>query len=317
MENAKTQTDVFAREVHDGLSDSPKYLPTRFIYDERGSQLFEQIMELPEYYLTRTEYQILEKARHDLVQHLAQEEFNLVELGAGNGLKTSLLLELFIEKKLNFRYTPIDISADILRQLADTLEKQFPGLEVVPLHMDYFQALQSLKSGHRKNLVLFLGSNIGNMSPEKSVDFLRRLNDHLSPGDWLLTGFDMVKDYDLLNKAYGDSHGITAAFNLNLLHRINRELGGHFDVSQFRFYSFFNPRSSAIESFLVSLKKQSVWIEKTGTEYHFEAWESIHTEYSFKYTRKLIRQLAENAGFRIIKNYIAPKNFFTDSLWEK
>jgi len=307
----------FLEAVVSGLNAEKRSLPTRFIYDDAGSRLFEKIMALPEYYLSRTEYQILKNQGNNISSVAINRPINLVELGAGNGIKTALLLEHFIQQNINIIYTPIDISQAALDSLIHHIQPVFPDLKIHPMCSDYFQAMEILKQQEsRTRFVLFLGSNIGNMNMDHAHLFFNTLHSRLLPGDFVLVGFDMIKDYKMLNRAYYDSQGVTAAFNLNLLTRINKELGGHFNVDLFRFYSYYNPLISAIESFIVSLENQDISIDAASTIFHFNQWEAIHTEYSFKYSLRSIELLAEDCGFSVSRHFQDENVWFTDSLWK-
>nr|HQV31966.1 L-histidine N(alpha)-methyltransferase [Calditrichia bacterium] len=295
-------SQAFGLEVLHGLSEHPKRLSSKFFYDDEGSRIFQQIMGLEEYYPTRCEYEILENNRGDIGEHLRGEAFNLVELGAGDGLKTNLLISRFLEKGMQFAYVPIDISAGAMNDLSESLIKKFPNLTMAGIVAEYFEALKWLSSiTDKPSLILFLGSNLGNFSSSQARTFLRSLWNTLKEGDLVLIGFDLKKNIDVMLEAYNDRKGVTAAFNLNLLRRINRELGGNFSLDTFRFFATYNVFSGAIESYLVSKEEQDVYIEAVGQSFHFKAWEPIHTEYSYKYLISDIERLAAKTGFIIEK----------------
>lgn len=309
--------DQFAADVLSGLSAKEKYLPCKYIYDERGSRLFQEIMSLPEYYLTRCEIEILEKYKRTLSRLLRSERFNLIDLGAGDGLKTKILLRQFLKDGLDFHYVPIDISEQALLCMSGELEREFPDLSVRGLVTEYFNGICYLAEyKDYRNFVLFLGSNIGNFTPEESNNFLTHLKDCLNENDLVLIGFDLKKEREVMIRAYNDSRGITAEFNLNLLRRINLELGGNFDLNSFRYYSTYDARLGAITSYLISSKKQRVFITAHNREFSFKKWEPIHTESSYKYSTEDISRLAEGAGFGIIENYYDDQRGFADSLWQ-
>lgn len=311
-----TARNGFALDVLIGLTDSPKRLSSKYFYDAQGSRLFQQIMELPEYYLTQCEFEILERRRRDLAAYFDGRRFNLIELGPGDARKTRLLLEQFMDLDLNFRYVPIDISESAMQELLDTLNREYPRLQITGLVSDYLQAVNWIRQfDSSSNLVLFLGSNIGNFNAQASRVFLRSLWSALNHDDMLLIGFDLKKDMDLLLKAYNDSRGVTSEFNYNLLRRINRELGGNFDLGKFRHFGTYNVFSGAMESYLVSLDRQSVFVREIGQSFEFEPWEPIHTEYSYKYLESDISKLAAETGFRIEAQYYDSNAYFTDSLW--
>jgi len=310
------ERDAFALDVLVGLSSTPKSISSKYFYDARGSELFRQICLLPEYYLTERELEIIEQQRASIVASAGRDPINLVELGAGFSQKSILLLEQFLQAGSILQYVPIDISESAMSALVNSLEEVFPRLEVNGLVADYFNGLKWLnRRSRRKNLVLFLGSSIGNFTHKGACFFLRTVWNCLNHQDALLIGFDMKKDIDLLLRAYNDSEGITREFNLNLLHRINRELGGNFAVSGFRHFGTYNVFSGAMESYLVSQERQTVFIEAIGRSFTFEAWEPLHTEYSYKYLPSNIEQLAQEAGFEVLRHIYDSKRHFADSLW--
>lgn len=291
-------------------------MPCKYLYDEEGSRLFKEIMELEEYYPTRCETEIIERHKGDIAAALGSQDFNLVELGAGDGAKTKILLKHFLETGLSFRYAPIDISESALLGLKDDLKKEFPGLIVQGLATEYFEGLRWLaQSMRRANLVLFLRSNIGNFAPQESRKFLSSLWNAANDGDLLLIGFDLKKDLGTILLAYNDPLGVTARFNINILRRINDELGGTFDLANFEYYSTYNPRSGAIESFLISRKKQSVYIDLCGRAFSFAGWEPIHTESSYKFDRGEFSRLAPESGFEAASSFCDSRRYFVDALW--
>jgi L-histidine N-alpha-methyltransferase len=309
--------EAFALDVLIGLSQTPKSLPSKYFYDAKGSKLFQQITELPEYYLTKCEFEIFQDKKGEIADLIGENQFNLVELGAGDGRKTKILLEHFMEVGLDFRYVPIDICEAAVEGLIGGLDKHSPQLPIEGLVADYCDGLKWLcnMNGHR-NVVLFLGSSIGNFSYSEAREFLYGLWNALEDGDYLLIGFDLKKDIQLLERAYNDSQDVTARFNLNLLHRINRELGGNFDADQFQHYSSYNALSGAMESYLISRQEQVVDIEALNQSFSFEAWEPVHTEYSYKYLESDIASLAEETGFSIVAQLMDSKGYFVDSLWQ-
>ena len=307
---------AFAVDVLIGLSGSPKRLQSKYFYDDKGSRLFQEIMGLSEYYLTDCEFEILETYKSDITAMLAAGEHNIVELGAGDGLKTSVLIEELQKTDVNFRFVPIDISEGAMDTLIDSVSEKFPSIRTEGIVAEYFDGLKWLSNfADQKNIVLFLGSNLGNFPRAQAKIFLRSLWNALNNGDYVLIGFDLKKDIDLMLRAYNDSQGVTAEFNLNLLDRINRELGGDFNREKFRFYASYNVFSGAIESYLVSLEEQSVFIEEIGQSFSFDAWEPIHTEYSYKFLESDIESLAAKTGYVIHKRFYDSRKFFTDSLW--
>ncbi|MDH3710463.1 MAG: L-histidine N(alpha)-methyltransferase [Cyclobacteriaceae bacterium] len=308
----------FARDVLQGLSEKPKYLSSKYFYDQKGDALFQGIMALDEYYLTRTEYEIFESHKQQILDRLQvnHKPFDLIEFGAGNGLKTKVLLKHFKSQKVDFTYKPIDISQNVLDQLESDLKENLPELSIQTLQGEYFEMLSKLpKNAERKKVVLFLGSNIGNFIKPVALDFLKRLAEILTRGDHLLLGVDLKKDPKVIASAYNDSKGVTAAFNLNLLERINRELGGNFDLSTFVHRPTYNPSNGEARSFLVSNCRQTVTIEKLDASFHFEPWETIAMELSQKYDLATLEQLADHTGFRIIEHFFDRNSYFTDTLF--
>lgn len=316
LDQVESLDRAFASDVLVGLSQTPKRLSSRYFYDERGSRLFQKIMSLPEYYLTACEFDILKSQTDEFSSLLGEESFNLVELGAGDGRKTSILLEHFLTKNFTFQYIPIDISEAAMQTLSSHLNNNFPELTSKGIVAEYFDGLKWLNHlSSQRNMVLFLGSNLGNFDKAHARAFLHNLWNALDDGDFAVIGFDLKKDIDLMLKAYNDSEGVTAEFNLNLLHRINRELGGNFDLNKFQFHSSYDVFTGAMESYLVSKEKQIVFIKEISQSFSFEAWEPIHTEYSYKYLESDIRSLAAETGFQIQKQLYDSKKYFVDSIW--
>jgi len=311
------ERDAFALDVLVGLSSMPKSISSKYFYDARGSELFREICLLPEYYLTERELEILERQSAKILGAIGSGPINLVELGAGFSQKTIALLDELIKAGIAFQYVPIDISESAMTGLVKSLGELFPQLEVNGLVTDYFNGLKWLNRRYRqKNLVLFLGSSIGNFTYKNACFFLRNLWNCINHEDVALIGFDMKKDIDLLLRAYNDAEGLTREFNLNLLQRINCELGGHFDLSKFRYFGTYNVSSGAMESYLVSQEKQTVSIDAIGRSFPFEPWEPLHTEYSYKYLASDIEQLATSTGFKVRCHLHDSRHFFVDSLWE-
>ena len=295
--------NTFLRQhVREGLSRPFKTLSSMYFYDDEGSRLFQQIMALPEYYPTRTEFGLLTQHRAAISRALRPqdpaESFFLLELGAGDGLKTKILLRELLETGADFTYVPVDISAAALDGLADSLRAELPELRVEPVVADYADALRLMAGRPGRKAVLFLGSNIGNFLPDDRHRFLLNLAQPLTPDDRLLIGFDLQKDPRQIRAAYDDSQGVTAEFNFNLLRRLNRELGADFDLAHWQHYTDYDPLDGAVRSFLVSTRAQTVRFEGLNWSVDFRAWEMIHTENSYKFTRAGIGQLAEAAACR-------------------
>jgi dimethylhistidine N-methyltransferase len=316
LDQVESLDQAFASDVLVGLSQLPKSLSSRYFYDERGSRLFQKIMDQPEYYLTACEFDILKSQTDAFSSFMEGESFNLVELGAGDGRKTSILLEHFLKTDLDFQYIPIDISEASMQTLTGLLNKKFPELPSNGIVAEYFDGLKWLNyMNSQRNMVLFLGSNLGNFDKAHSRAFLHNLWNALNDGDFAVIGFDLKKDIDIMLKAYNDAEGVTAEFNLNLLRRINRELGGDFDINKFQFHSSYDVFTGAMESYLVSKEKQTVFIKEISQSFSFEAWEPIHTEYSYKYLESDIQELAAETGFVIEQQLYDSKKYFVDSIW--
>lgn len=311
--------DQFAQDVLKGLTATPKHLSSKYFYDEKGDALFQQIMELEEYYLTRTEYSILDNNKQELLDAIngSSTPFELIEFGAGDGLKTKILLRHFLNEGADFKYLPIDISQNALDKLSDDLAGELPGLTVNGLQGEYFEALKSLSEVDKtKKLVLFLGSNIGNFTNEQAASFLNQLATSLNTGDMLLIGIDLKKDPDTILDAYNDKQGVTRDFNLNLLHRINNELGGEFELDNFMHYPIYEPQTGEAKSFLLSKKEQNVNIHALNLSVHFEAWEAVHMEISKKYSSSEVQGLMRSAGFEVKTSFYDEKSYFVNVLCE-
>lgn len=306
----------FALDVLHGLSEKPKRLSSRWIYDDEGSRLFSAICDLDEYYPTRCEAEILKSHTPSILSGAGVDSLDIVDLGAGDGRKSNIILEAALKQLKDVRYVPIDISEAAMAGLVNATQAKFGKLAVRGIVGEYFDSLNWLsRDTKRRNLVLFLGSNIGNFSMVQARVFLRQLWEALNPDDRVLIGFDLKKDIDLLLDAYNDSKGVTAAFNLNLLARINNELGGEFDIGNFRHFATYDVYSGAMESYIVSMEKQTVAVRGLRTSFEFDAWEPIHTEYSYKYLQSDIEGLAAATGFEIVSQFHDSKRWFTDSLW--
>lgn len=308
----------FAYDVLVGLSERPKRIASKYFYDDEGSRHFQRIMSLPQYYPTSCETEILERNAERIVAPLLDDgPFNLVDLGAGDGKKTMILLEALRRMGADFTFVPIDISEGAMKQLVATISQRMPDISVEGLVSEYADGVHHLARTYcdRRNLVLFLGSNIGNFNAVQARAFLRRLWSSLREDDYALIGFDLKKDIEVLLAAYNDPQGVTAAFNLNLLERMNRELGADFDVNHFRHFGTYNVFSGAMESYLVSLEPQVVHIDALEMAFAFDAWEPVHTEYSYKYLRSDVERLAAGTGFEIVEQFEDARGWFQDALW--
>ena len=318
MEQVATLTE-FAKDILEGLSASHKYLSSKYFYDTKGSRIFQDIMQMPEYYLTDCELEILKTRKQEIFEAFAEQDaqYNLIELGAGDGLKTKVLLTYLHDHNAIFEYTPIDISEEAVKNLMKDLEQKIPGIRINGKVGDYFRLMEEIcQYNHTKKIILFLGSNIGNFNKSQSLSFLNKLNSEMQSGDLLFIGFDLKKDPDIILKAYNDPHGYTAAFNLNLLQRINDELNADFNLNNFRHIEVYEPKSGTAKSKLISLKNQEVTIHELSKTISFEQGESIFMEMSQKYDMEMIMDLADKSGFEIVRNLHDERQYFVNSLWK-
>lgn len=308
----------FGQDVLSGLSSTPKKLSSKYFYDVKGDELFQQIMHLEEYYLTRAELEIFQTQKEKILQLLRPNgPFKLLELGAGDGLKTKVLLKYFVEQNVDFSYIPVDISSNVLDLLESNLRKEIRELKIQPLAGDYFKVLSDLKfKDNSRKVVFFLGSNIGNFLGNAVKSFFKSIHDNLQKGDILMIGIDLKKEPQKVLTAYNDQEGVTRAFNLNMLTRINNELGGNFDPDSFMHYPVYDPLTGECRSYLLSTKKQEVCIASLQQSFEFDAWEPIFVEVSKKYSLHEIEQLAVETGFHVIDNVYDKKGLFTDTIWE-
>jgi len=313
IEAAGTARDDFARAVRDGFTHAPKRIPCRYLYDERGSELFERICDLPEYYLTRAEAEILE-ARADELAERFPAGTSLVELGSGSARKTRVLVEAMLRRHGKLRYLPVDISRSMLRASARDLLAAYPGLEVTAVSAEYRAGLRALRDHPSRKLILWLGSNVGNFARDDAARFLQRLRAQLSVEDRLLVGIDLRKPRAQLERAYDDSRGVTARFNLNLLARINRELAGHFDLTRFEHRAHYDDIAGRIDLALVSDRDQTVPVGALNLIAPFAAGEAIHTESSYKYSQEEIDTLAHTAGLAIETQWLDGERRYALSL---
>jgi dimethylhistidine N-methyltransferase len=321
MTNSDSKKNEFLNEVLSGLNQYPKRLSSKYFYDEKGDKLFQKIMSLPEYYLTRKEFEILERQHEAIFSSIlkATHDFNLVELGAGDGLKTRILLRYLKSKPdVNFTYFPVDFSGSVLKELEEKTLRELPGIEIKPLQSSYREAMKLRPwSNGKPTLILFLGSNIGNFDLEEAKDILNQIAAGCQTHDWLLLGIDLKKDPEIILKAYNDSLGVTKEFNFNLLDRINRELSANFDRNNFKHWPTYNPITGECRSYLISLKNQQVTFSEAGKIVSFEAFEPIWTETSRKYGISEIQSLAANAGFKVVDFFKDTEDYFTDVLWQR
>jgi L-histidine Nalpha-methyltransferase len=294
---------TFAEDVRSGLGTRPMSLSPKYFYDDLGSALFEAITRLPEYYLTRVERDLLATYGREIAGALPGP-LELVELGSGSAVKTRLLIDAILERQPSLTYHPVDISADAVTEGSLALVGAYDALRVIAYASDYFPLLREKRLvTHARVLALFLGSNIGNFEPDEARELLRLLAAARHPGDGLLIGYDLKKDPSILELAYDDPTGVTAAFNKNLLARINRELGGDFDLSAFRFAARWNEERGAVQSFLVSEREQRVHVPASGLTLDFAPGDGIHTESSYKFTREDVIAIAVSCGYAEKKTY--------------
>jgi dimethylhistidine N-methyltransferase len=299
--------ESFRDAVLNGFGRSPKSIPCKFFYDARGSALFEAICRLPEYYLTRTEVAILEQNAVEIAAQSGPHS-RLIEFGSGASTKARILLRALDRPAA---YVPVDISREHLRDAAVSLAEDFPSLPVVAVCADYTRAfpLPPLPGPSGKRVGFFPGSTIGNFEPDAAVDFLANYARVLGPGGEMLIGVDLKKDPAILEAAYNDRAGVTAAFNLNLIERINRDLDGDLDIGRFEHVAFYNEAEGRIEIYIRSLANQEAWI--AGTPILFTKGELIHTEYSYKYSVAEFRALARQAGFSPVDTWTDPAQLFS------
>jgi L-histidine Nalpha-methyltransferase len=303
-----------ATELLNSLKQTQKSIPSKFFYDDRGSQLFAQITELEEYYPTKCEDQILQDHAREMLQSLHTKELVLMELGAGDGRKTRHLLTAAQSLDMKVTYIPIDISMEALKLLCSRLSEFNDDIRITPRILDL--ETQSLpREGEVPHLIAYLGSTIGNSEPESQVQFLRRLHMQTRDGDFILIGFDLEKDRETLLAAYDDEAGVTREFNMNLLSRMNREFQASFDQKKWLHRACFNAETGAMESYLVSRCNQVVSI--AGTIVHFSENEAIQTEVSWKFSKNETRALAKAAGFKVVREWQCNRDWFMDSLWKR
>ena len=312
--------EQFKKDIESGLNKENKTLPSKYFYDKKGDELFVEIMNLPEYYLTRSEFEIFSLRSLDLIHQLdlkTSTYFELIELGAGDGSKTIELLKPLVKDGFQFKYTPIDISSNTLDVLEENIHAQLPNFNVDKLAGDYFDKLNLLKQTPHPKVILFLGSNIGNLTDEQSSHFLNEIANNLNSGDKLVLGLDLRKSKSIVLPAYSDSKGVTKAFNINLLDRINLLLDADFKTNQFAHLAEYEEEEGVARSFIVSTKKQEVKISELGKVYQFGEGEKIHTEISRKYDDDILSKILNPTTFKIKGKLTDTKNLFADYILEK
>jgi len=305
----------FSRDIREGLSSYPKHLFSKYLYDELGSRLFEAICEVDEYYLTRAEDEILKTHADEIVAGIPDCD-TLIELGSGSAEKTRTVIDTFMRQRQELLFIPVDISASTLAESAHALLDSYPSLRIDAYASDYFQALDALPPlGRNPVLVLFLGSNIGNFEPTEARNFLSAIRRVLRPEDVLLLGVDLKKDRQTLEAAYNDSLGVTRAFIVNELGRINRELNANFDLWAFGLRSFFNEQAGRVEVYLESLRAQSVEIRELNMSIHLEAGERIYVESAYKYDLNDLRRFGKETGFDLEQTWLDKQKRFSSNLF--
>lgn len=320
-----TQNNPVAEAVRDGLSATPKWLPAWLFYDAEGSRLFERITVLPEYYLTRTERSIftgysdgmIDAARGVYAKATGDgqgKKLRLLELGAGSASKTGILLAAAVRQQGTTQYLPVDVSETAMESACSSIARALSGVQVLPQVANYVTDKLSIPPHDGPTLALYIGSSIGNFAPDEAAEILRKLRGQLKPGDSLLLGTDLVKASTLLEAAYDDSNGVTEAFNLNMLRRINRELRAGFDLATFRHEAVWNPAASRMEMHLRSTRAQTVRIPALGQSFTFAANETIHTENSYKFTQEAVANLLHSAGFRTVETWTDEQSWFAVTL---
>jgi len=310
IRKAESGPDCFADDVFSGLQEKPKTLPSKYFYDHRGSLLFDDICVLKDYYLTRAEREILE-SRADEIAELFPDNAAIVELGSGNSQKTRLLIESFLRRQNKLKYDPIDISRKTIEGSAISLLKRYPDLEIQAVAGDYTDGLDILRREEKEaKLILWLGSSIGNLSREDAVDFLKSVQSTMEQADRLLVGIDLRKSKEVLESAYDDIEGVTARFNRNILHRINNELGGDFDLRKFAHRALYDEDAGRVEMHLVCTETHTATIRSINLDVPFQARETIHTESCYKYSLQEIDDLIEKSGLVPVRRWLDSQNRF-------
>lgn len=308
-----------AADAFIGLTSDPKYLLPKYFYDKAGSEIFSEITRMPWYYLTECESEIFETHGSEIAKAISPgKKLRIIELGSGDGIKTRILIRHLLEKTSGLSFVPVDIDSSSIELLVSYMRAYFPALIIKPVNADYFRLAGEInpEPGTRE-VVLFLGSNIGNIDKNELGRFFADVLSFIMPGDYLLIGFDLKKSPSVIMKAYDDPDGVTARFNLNLLERLNRETGTDFNEKNFEHHTSYNPISGEEKSFLVSRKDHEVYSKLLGLAFPFKKWEPVFMEMSKKYDITEIETLASEFGFRIEKSFTDRRKYFCDSLWVK
>ena len=314
--NSVLTDEQFYKDVVKGLTSTPKRLDSKYFYDAQGDKIFQELMGCEDYYPTNCEMEIFTSQTAELCKAIIAggDAFDLIELGAGDATKSTQLLRYLIDNNADFTYLPIDISENVISYLNITLPVTLPGINITGLNGEYFDMLKKAASiSNKRKVVMFLGSNVGNMPVEVAQGFCRELRNNLSEGDMVLIGIDLKKNPKTVLAAYNDKEGITKRFNINLLERINRELGGDFNTRQFDHYATYNPETGACKSYLVSLTDQKVTIGDATVSFLKD--EYIDMEISQKYAVEQTHELAAKAGFKPIDEFFDSKKWFVDAIW--
>ncbi len=309
-----------AVEILEGLQSETKYISSKFFYDAEGSRIFRKIMAMPEYYLTDCEAEIFELHKRGIVQLFCPDcrSLDLVELGAGDGAKTRILVRDLSDSGVTFRYVPVDISEEALIQLGETMQAEFRDLEMHPRCGNYFDMIRDLSDHYQsRKVVLFLGSNLGNFNHYQRISFLRKIHASMSSDDLFFLGLDLKKDPRVIRRAYDDPHGLTRDFNLNLLWRINREMEADFDPGKFVHLPTYHPVTGIAESFLVSMADQEVHFPEAEETVRFRKWEPVFTEMSQKFDHEMIYEMASESGFSVLESFFDHRNYFVNTIWKK
>ncbi len=309
LETRKDSKKSWGQDIKEGLSQRPKTIPAKYFYDDQGSQLFEQICELPEYYPTRTEASILRQYAEEIVQITGICE--LVELGSGSSTKTRLLLDAYHQENEVFKYMPIDVSAGILKESAIQLKQDYNSLQIKGLVGTYEQALTQLKpSAWPARMLFFLGSSIGNFSESDYDNFLNKIAEVLENGDYFLLGIDLQKPKSTLEAAYNDSQGVTAAFNLNMLTHLNNKFEGNFDIDNFKHEAIYNQDEKQVEMYLLSEKEQEISLKKLELKVKLQKGEKILTEISRKFDVEKTKDKLESKQLKNLKVFTDENQWF-------
>lgn len=315
---SENKTTKFYKDVIKGLQSSPKYLESKYFYDDYGDELFQRIMHCDEYYLTNCEMEILKTQSPDIAFTIfaSEKNYDVIELGAGDCSKSVYLLRQILKRNKSVTFFPVDISKHVINSIEEDLPKKVRGLNIHGLNGEYIEMLKRANQlSSKKKLVLFMGSNIGNMNYEESIAFCKEVRNCLKPGDCLLIGFDLKKDPKIILNAYNDKQGITREFNLNLLRRINRELNADFVIENFSHFPVYNPENGECKSYLISNCSQRVFFGDTEFV-DFNAYESIDMEISTKYSVEQISKIAKQSGFETVEYFYDNKEWFADVLWK-